>query len=94
MSFPCTQCGLCCQNIGNVEMLREYHSGDGVCFHFQEELGCMIYENRPMACRVDEGYKVFFRSWMSREDYYHGNAEMCNKLQEAEGLPDAWRVRL
>lgn len=94
MSFPCTRCGLCCQNIHKVEMLRDYHRGDGVCIHYQPEVGCTIYEKRPAACRIDDGYKVFASDQMSLEEYYRGNAQVCNQLQEAAGLPLDWRVDL
>jgi len=94
MSFPCTQCGLCCQNIDKLELLRDFHPGDGVCIHYQPGVGCMIYEQRPLACRVDEGYQVFAGDLLSREEYYRGNAQVCNQLQEAAGFPRDWRVKL
>ena len=31
--FPCTSCGLCCQNISTVVELKEFDLGNGVCKH-------------------------------------------------------------
>lgn len=94
MSFPCTRCGLCCQNIDKVEQLRQYDRGDGTCIHYQPTVGCGIYEQRPIACRIDEGYQVFASDRMSLSDFYRVNAQICNQLQEAAGLPLKWRVKL
>jgi Fe-S-cluster containining protein len=94
MSFPCTRCGLCCQNIDKVEILKEYHRGNGVCIYYKPNFGCTIYENRPLVCRIDEGYVVFASDQLSLEDYYYANAEVCNQLQEAANLSVEWRVKL
>lgn len=94
MSFPCSRCGLCCQNIRNVELLRRYDRGDGVCVHYCKDAGCLVYKDRPMACRIDEGYEVFAMAKMGIEDYYRENARVCNQLQEAAGLSKEWRVWL
>ncbi len=32
--FPCTGCGLCCQNIATVKELKEFDLGNGVCKFF------------------------------------------------------------
>lgn len=53
MPFPCTECGLCCQQIQNIVELKEFHLGDGVCIYYQDQK-CSIYENRPIVCRVDD----------------------------------------
>lgn len=92
MSYACTQCGLCCQNIENIEQLSHLNRGDGTCIHFQEKDGCTIYESRPLACQVDAGYEVFASNLMSQKEYYTKNAVVCNKLQELAGLPTIFRV--
>lgn len=94
MIFPCTRCGLCCQHIDKVELLRVYDRGDGVCIHYKPGLGCTVYEIRPLACRIDDGYQAFASNQMSQQEYYHINAQVCNKLQEVAGLPLNWRVSL
>ena len=46
--FPCTGCGLCCQNITNIEELKEYDLGNGVCKYFDSISNkCKIYDDRP-----------------------------------------------
>lgn len=94
MSFPCTRCGLCCQNIDKVEQLSSYHNGNGICFYYDSEIGCKIYENRPDACRIDDAYSKYFSELISFEDYYQKNAEICNQLQEEKQMEEKFRVIL
>jgi uncharacterized protein len=83
--FPCNGCGLCCQNIGQIDDLKEYDRGDGVC-KFLNEKKCQIYDERPLICRVDEMYdKVFYQHFL-KEEYYLENAKACQKLQIENGL--------
>lgn len=46
---------------------------------------CSIYEVRPLLCRVDECYDMFFKSVMSRKEYYRLNKVECEKLKLLEG---------
>ena len=92
MSFPCTKCGLCCQHIDKVIQLSAYHSGDGICIHYDPNIGCKIYSNRPDVCRIDDGYTKFFQKRISRQAYYKKNAEMCNQLQTEHNLDKKFRV--
>jgi uncharacterized protein len=94
MSFPCTKCGLCCQNLDKVPQLKEYDLGNGVCVNFDSELGCNIYEDRPIFCRVDEGYDLYKEYFLSKSDYYQANAQACNKLQAEQSLNTIYRVKL
>jgi Fe-S-cluster containining protein len=94
MSFPCTACGLCCQQLTGVSVLSHLDRGDGTCVHYSAVLGCEVYENRPVACRIDEGFRVFAKDRMTLEDFYRLNAEVCNQLQESAGLPPIFRVVL
>jgi hypothetical protein len=94
MSFPCTQCGLCCQHIDRVEQLHDYHSGDGRCYFYIDNIGCSIYKHRPLVCRVDEGYEQLFSSLITKQDYYEKNSEACNSLQVAHGLDKIFRIIL
>lgn len=94
MSFPCTKCGLCCQNISKIEQLKEFHSGDGVCKYYIINEGCSIYEHRPDVCRIDEGYIKFFSEIISHSDYYQKNADVCNQLQEKNNIDINFRVIL
>ena len=94
MTFPCTKCGLCCKKLDEVSQLDAYHAGDGVCFYYAENIGCNIYESRPDVCRVDDGYERFFSAVITKQDYYHKNAQICNKMQKDKGLDRKYRVVL
>ena len=78
--FPCDCCGCCCRNLRKINEYIELDRGDGVCRYLQNNL-CSIYENRPLICCVDEGYKLFFADKMTLEEYYSINIEACEKLK-------------
>lgn len=92
MSFPCTKCGLCCIHIDKVEQLAHYHSGDGICMHYDPQIGCKIYQDRPIICKIDEGYEQFFSTLMSLQKYYKVNADACNQLQIEHQLDKKFRI--
>jgi len=80
--FECDKCGECCKNIGNREELKEYDRGDGVCKFLDEKTNlCKIYENRPLICRVDEMYKVYFCKFLTKKEYYELNYRACEILK-------------
>ena len=76
--FECDSCGLCCMNIYKSEIYSELDRGDGVCKYLSGNL-CSIYENRPLLCRIDECYELFFFVTMSLEEYYRLNIEECEE---------------
>lgn len=92
MKFECTKCGLCCQQLDKVEALRDLDRGDGICIHFCPDIGCAIYNQRPLMCRIEAGYEAYASELMSRQEYYRRNAQICNQLQEEVGMPLKWRV--
>lgn len=48
MTFPCTKCGICCQNIQGIDSLSHLDRGDGCCIHYDtDNHSCTIYEERP-----------------------------------------------
>lgn len=94
MTFLCTKCGLCCKNLDKVPQLDGYHEGDGICFHYDDNVGCTIYADRPDVCRVDDGYEKFFSAVISRQDYYSKNAQACNQMQQDKNLDKKYRVVL
>lgn len=94
MTFPCTQCGLCCQNIGEVTELKHWDTGNGTCKHFDQAAGCKIYKERPLVCRIDEGYQLFKNQFPSKQAFYEANAKICNDLQQANGSSLIFRVNL
>ncbi len=81
MMFNCDKCGLCCSNIGGIELYKDLDRGDGVCKYLKDNL-CSIYENRPLLCRIDDSWKQFYSSEMSLECFYELNYKGCKKLKE------------
>lgn len=81
--FKCDCCGCCCRHLDKSSIYAELDRGDGVCKFLSGNL-CSIYENRPLLCRVDECYDLFFSQIMSREEYYNLNTTECEKLKKME----------
>lgn len=81
--FICDCCGCCCRNLDKSELYLELDRGDGICKYLDGNL-CSIYENRPLLCRVDECYDLFFHEYMTREEYYQLNITECQKLKKTE----------
>jgi len=93
--FPCTVCGLCCQNISNIKELKEFDLGNGVCKYFDYSTrGCSIYEDRPDVCRVDKMFDLVYYKEFTREEFYIANAKICNFLQEQYKLDKSFRVKI
>ena len=91
--FPCTGCGLCCQNIATIEELKEFDLGNGVCKYFDSIThGCLIYNNRPQICRVDYMYEAVYKNYFTKEEFYIENATVCNSLQEQYKINKSFRV--
>ena len=82
--FRCDCCGCCCRNLDKSELYSDLDRGDWACRYLSGNL-CLIYDMRPLFCRIDECYEMFFRQEMSREEYYQLNEVECNKLKELEG---------
>lgn len=78
--FKCDKCGECCRNLNKSPIYDELHNGDGVCKYLKGNL-CSIYEERPLLCRIDESYEVFFKETMKKSAYYNINYKFCNKLK-------------
>ena len=79
--FKCDRCGQCCRSLHNSPIYDELHNGDGIC-RFLKGNECSIYETRPMVCRVDESYDVFFKYTLSYAEYIQFNYECCKILKE------------
>lgn len=81
ITFKCDSCGLCCQNLDKNPIYEELHDGDGICKHYHSESKkCLIYEDRPIFCRVDEGFNLFRRK-MDLETYLALNTQACLDLK-------------
>lgn len=79
--FDCSKCGQCCQNLKGVELYSDLDRGDGICKFLKENL-CSIYENRPIICRIDESYDLYFKDSYTKEEYYELNHRACEALIE------------
>lgn len=94
MVFPCSQCGACCRKVGNSHLTRLLDRGDGVCRHLDTKTElCLIYEDRPSICRVDESYLMFSQQ-MSLEQYYAANIAVCNTLQSGRTVSPLNRISM
>ena len=90
--FPCTSCGICCQNIKYIQELKSYDNGDGVCIYYKDKQ-CTIYDKRPLECRIDEMFdKTFYKHFKNKKEYYIENAKVCNILQENSNIEDKYRI--
>lgn len=78
--FHCEQCGGCCRHLNKSPIYADLDRGDGVCRYLSGNL-CSIYENRPIICRVDDCYDLYFKDSMSREDYESLNYAICIKIK-------------
>lgn len=78
--FHCECCGACCRNLNKSELYAELDAGGGVCRYLQGNL-CSIYDERPLLCRIDECYEMFFKTQYSLEEYYELNYQICKKLK-------------
>jgi len=93
--FPCTACGLCCQHISNIDELKEFDLGNGVCKYFDLlDNSCKIYDTRPQICRVDEMFNSKYNRYFSSEEFYIENAKVCNSLQEQYKINESFRVKI
>lgn len=80
--FKCDCCGCCCRNIDKSELYSNLDRGDGQCKYLIGNL-CSIYDNRPLFCRIDKCYDLFFKDIMSIDEYYRLNMEVCKKLKKS-----------
>ena len=79
--FACDKCGECCRNLDRSPLYKDLHDGDGVCRYLKDNM-CSIYDKRPLLCRVDECYKIFFKDEFDYEEYLQLNYESCKKIKE------------
>lgn len=82
-------------NIGSIDQLKEFDLGNGVCKYYDiVTKECNIYDARPTICRVDEMFEIVYKNSYTKLEFYRLNAEVCNKLQEANGLNSSYRVKI
>lgn len=78
--FSCDKCGECCKHLHLSSLYADLDRGDGVCKYLVNNL-CSIYQNRPIKCRIDESYELYFRKIYSLEEFYEINKTICDKLK-------------
>lgn len=78
--FVCDKCGQCCRNLNKSPLYDNLHDGSGVCKYLEGNI-CSIYDERPILCRVNESYNIFFKDAMTLDKYYKLNYEFCMKLK-------------
>lgn len=92
--FPCSQCGACCRRVSDIKHLVPVRE-DGSCGHLNPDNTCAIYESRPLICRGrDQFFKNGVYQYLSLRDYYMIQNQMCNIMQEEDGMGEEWRIDL
>lgn len=80
--FTCDACGTCCTKLHKNALYKNLDRGDGVCIHFNKNTNlCEIYETRPIICRVDEMYWLYYYKYLDIGAYYSLNYESCRIIQ-------------
>lgn len=79
--FKCDKCGECCRNLDKSPIYQSMHDGNGVCRFLKGNI-CSIYNDRPLICRVDDSYEVFFKDEMSYDEYLQQNYLCCEILKK------------
>ena len=93
--FPCTGCGLCCQNISTIKELKEFDLGNGICKYFDVITNnCKIYNTRPNICRVDKMFDIEYHKFYSKDEFYILNADACNAMQKKYKLNESFRLKI
>jgi len=83
MSFRCDACGACCRNLDSSPLYKELDRGDGVCKYLSGNV-CSIYDSRPLLCRVDQAFEIYFKHSMTKKEYYKLNYASCQMLKAKE----------
>jgi Fe-S-cluster containining protein len=93
--FPCSSCGICCQNISLVKELKDFDLGDGSCKHYNTiDLKCNIYETRPNICRVEKMFDIEYFKYFSKNEFYILNAKVCNELQNKYEMDKKYKITI
>ena len=104
--FPCTMCGACCANIGQVvENANLYELDLDFNFPINEDGSCghriAMAKNNGESCVGCEIYEtrpmicqieLGVPDSMTREEYFKFTANACNQLQEQQGIDESFRI--
>lgn len=89
-AFPCSQCGLCCQQVHLASETRYLDRGDGSCRHYDHlSKFCSIYDKRPDICRVDLQYEKTYSRQYTWDEFIAVNLEACEFLQSQASQKDS-----
>ena len=104
-AFPCTQCGLCCKNIGNIlsnysifptviqDLVKRFPykvNEDGSCSKLNSDNFCSVYDNRPIMCNINLMGQLLQQS---QADWHRKQADVCNELISNAGLSPDYLVK-
>ena len=75
--------GACCKFLPEEPFpgMEGFNRGDGVCKHLQDG-ACSIYEDRPVVCRTDAMWELFYSKHMSWEEYIDRGKACCEALRD------------
>lgn len=61
--FECNGCGACCSQLHLFgPQYAHLDDGHGVCRYYDDTTHlCRVYAIRPLVCRVEEGYHIYFK---------------------------------
>lgn len=79
--FHCNRCGACCRNLPLFGPAYAWlDNGQGQCRYFEPRSSlCAVYALRPLICRVEEGYRLFF-AHIDYGEYLRACREGCRRL--------------
>ena len=84
-TFPCVQCGLCCQHVNQAEETRFLDRGDGTCLYYNNASKlCRIYDDRPDICRVELQFQLNYAQRYTWGEFLALNLIVCKQLIEAD----------
>ena len=90
MEFLCSQCSACCRSIAHLDLP---HNGDGVCLNLDKKTNkCSIYETRPIICQVDKVFENYFKSTMTKKEFFVANTEACHELIDELGFDASFKI--
>ena len=81
--FSCDCCGACCRQLFLFGSAYNWlDDGTGCCRYFDMSTNlCTVYFLRPLICRVEEGYYLFF-SHISWDEYIDQSMYACELLKK------------
>lgn len=98
--FPCSGCGACCKRVELA--VRQYQHIDpefifpygwdesGKCDQLGEDNRCLVYENRPIMCNIDQFCNA---RGLDKKEFYKVNIEACNELMDEQNIDKKLRIK-